>query len=153
MSSTTIRLSKRVAHWFILVALLLITAAILPPTPQSTSAAGFCQCTQYVYAKKGLTGSYGDAYTWDDSNGVLIRNGYRQVSSPVAGDVVVYDTSRFSPYGHVGVVDTTPAAGATTMKVRGANQTSTGWFTESGCTNVNIVTFNKRTYGETYWRK
>ncbi len=153
MPSATFSLSKRVAPWFVLVAVFLITAAMLPVALQASSVANFCQCTQYVYAKKWLSGSYGHAYTWDDANGVLRRNGYYQVSSPVAGDVVVYDSSRFSPYGHVGIVESTPPAGATYLKVRGANQTSTGWFSDANCTNVNVITFNKRTYGETYWRR
>ncbi|NOK60003.1 MAG: Surface antigen [Chloroflexi bacterium AL-W] len=134
----------------LVVALCLLTTFVLS-APRSASAASWCWCTQYVYAAKGLGGGYGDAHTWDDNNGILRQNGYYQVSSPGYGDIVVYGTDRFGPYGHVGIVTN---VNSSSLTVRGANQASS-WatFTEHGCTNASQGNFVRRSYGETYWRR
>jgi len=150
MGTTIHAAPRRLISIFAVLGALLIAAALLVPT--SISAAGWCECTQYVYAAKGMGGSYGNAQTWDDAGGALPNNGFHQSATPQAGDVVVYDGSRFGggSVGHVGIVQSV-ASGSLT--VRGANQTPPGSETEAGCTNVNTITFVRRTTGETYWRR
>jgi surface antigen len=141
---------RRLISIFTLLGALLIAVALLVPT--STSATGWCECTQYVYTAKGMSGSYGNAQTWDDAGGALPNNGFHQVATPAAGDVVVYDGSRFGggSVGHVGIIQ---SVGASSLSVRGANQTPPGSETEAGCNNVNTISFVRRTTGETYWRR
>jgi surface antigen len=150
MSATIYAAPRRLIRIFALLGALLIAVALVAPTP--TSAAAGCQCTQYVYAAKGMTGSFGDAQTWDDPGGALPNNGFHQSATPQAGDVVVYDGSRpgIDPAGHVGIIQSVTSS---SLSVRGANQTPQGTETEAGCTNVNTITFVRRTTGETYWRR
>lgn len=134
----------------LLVLMSLFSSMVVPLAAAKPQAApAFCECTQYVYAKKGLSGSYGHAHTWDDSNGVLPRNGYRQYSIPQVGDVVVFSQAAMgNQYGHVAII-TAVAPNYGPISVRGANQG--GSETEGNCNNVNTRSYSRN--GATFWRK
>jgi surface antigen len=137
----------------VLVRLLVVVFALTVAAPfgpvKTAKAAEWCWCTQFLVNQRGLVGSYGHAYTWDDSGGFLTQNGYHQVSTPEVNDIVVYSETRLPSYGHVGIIK---AVESTRLQVLGANQGGTT-FEKANCSNVSRVWFVRRTYGETYWRR
>jgi surface antigen len=124
-----------------------LLVAILPvifpvaSSPSLAQSAEFCQCVGYVKNRFGLQGAVGNA---KDMIYSLPNLGFRQVSSPQVGAVVVMQPS-FSgadpTYGHVGVVEAVRSSGSEVrIDVRGANQWGTP-FTEYGCNNVTVIGF------------
>jgi hypothetical protein len=105
------------------------------------------QCTQYVAAKRSLTG-YPNAYQW--ANGYLASKGFRRVATPVAGAIVVYQpgvNGTNATYGHVAIVEYVwgpDAAGRIYFPIRGANQGASNvvhyarYFTDGGYSNVSV---------------
>ena len=112
------------------------------------AAARWCWCTDYVANRFNLPRNYPDAKDWGP---YLTLNGYRQVTSPQIGDIVVYSGTRFPTAGHVGVI---VAVGTSNLTVRGANQLSS-WttVTEVGCTNVSQGLYVRSSSGEAYYRR
>jgi surface antigen len=109
----------------------------------------WCQCTNYVNNRFALGGGFPNAQDWGP---YLSARGYRQVSTPQVGDIVIYTAARMgNTAGHVAVI---AGVSSTSITNRGANQLST-WATttEFGCTNVSQGAYTRRTTGETYWRK
>ena len=113
----------------------------------SQLAPASCQCTTYVNNRFNLGGGYPNAQDWGP---YLTSRGYVHVYSPQVGDVVVYTAARMNNCcGHVGVIHGVSSAQLT---VRGANQTGSP-FTEHNCTNVTQINFNRRSDGESYYRR
>jgi surface antigen len=78
--------------------------------------------------------------------GYLTRNGFRQVSTPSAGAIVIFQPS-FGPgiraAGHVGVIESVSSVNSNRdwrITVRGANQGVAG-SAEHGCSNVSSVRY------------
>ncbi|OIP73948.1 MAG: hypothetical protein AUK48_09755 [Oscillatoriales cyanobacterium CG2_30_44_21] len=99
----------------------------------------YCQCVGYVKNALGIRQAMGNA---KDMIYSLPRQGFRQVTDPTPGAVVVMQTSfpgANRTYGHVGFVDSFDARTGK-IKVRGANQGGRT-YSDAGCTNVAVVGF------------
>jgi hypothetical protein len=129
-----------------------LTTSLL--TPSMASANSNCQCVGYVKNRFGISKAMGNA---KDMVRSLPGEGFSQVSTPTPGAVVVMQPS-FSGsdpiHGHVGIVESVGESGK--ISVRGANQAGKGYFTEAGCSNVNVVNFATATSGRSdisFWVK
>lgn len=140
------------------VALLLGTlpvVSLLLPSRSVAQSAKFCQCTEYVANRFGLTRNFPNAKDWND--GYLQRNGFRQVGLQKGAIVVMEKEFRGSDptYGHVGVVENVRYSGGKTyINVRGANQyVGDPYVTESGCSNVRVTSFGTPVNGNpvSFW--
>jgi len=108
-------------------------------TVSASYADQYCQCVGYVKNALGIRQAMGNA---KDMIYSLPKQGFRQVSSPTPGAVVVMQTSfpgSNRTYGHVGFVDSFDAKTGK-IKVRGANQGGRT-YRDAGCTNVAVVAF------------
>lgn len=120
--------------------------------PSASYANQFCQCVGYVKNVFGIRQAVGNAKDMIHS---LPRHGFRQVSDPQKGDVVVMGNSfpgADSTYGHVGFVD---AINNGRVAVRGANQ-GRAQFADAGCSNVSVVQFRTSISGRgdiSFWRR
>jgi hypothetical protein len=157
---------RRVQGLFALLLIVLLGLSIGPPASyaappadtdpdfisEPTAADIWCWCTQFVYNKKHLSGSYGDAHTWND--GYLQSQGYHEVWPPAKGDIAVYETNLMPPHGHVAIFKG-EQDGAWIML--GANQETSeaNWISKAGCKNVTKTRFRIRGQyeGVSFWRK
>jgi surface antigen len=120
--------------------------------PSASYANQFCQCVGYVKNVFGIRQAVGNA---KDMVRSLPRLGFRQVSDPQKGDVVVMSNSfpgADSTYGHVGFVD---GINNGRVSVRGANQ-GRAQFADAGCSNVSVVQFRtpiSRRSDISFWRR
>ena len=146
-------LKSRKIDLFILLILSAVVTGIIFFILKSSPvlAAVHCECTDYVYTVKNLTGNYPNAYEWND--GFLANNNYSENSTPEVGDIVVFETSfPGAPAGHVAIFESINSSGKIT--VRGANQLDADE-EEAGCNNVNSVTFGTSINGRSdvsFWR-
>jgi surface antigen len=124
------------------------TLSMAAPSQAST----FCQCVGYVKNVFGINRPVGNA---KDMIYSLPRHGFRQISQPQPGAVVIMQPSfpgANTTYGHVGIINSIDGQGR--LSVRGANQGNRNLFREAGCNNVNITTFRTSVNGRrdvTYW--
>jgi surface antigen len=120
--------------------------------PSASYANKFCQCVGYVKNVFGIRQAVGNAKDMIHS---LPRLGFRQVSDPQKGDVVVMSNSfpgADSTYGHVGFVNSIQNG---RVSVRGANQ-GRAQFADAGCSNVSVVQFRTpiaRRGDISFWRR
>lgn len=118
----------------------LAAASFFNPKSAQAQSVKYCQCTEYVANRFGLTRDFPNAGDWND--GYLQRNGFRQVG-PQRGAIAVMERSfpgANTTYGHVGIVENVRADGR--IDLRGANQYVGGsLFTEAGCNNVRVTGF------------
>lgn len=116
------------------------------PSPENTGAANldyayYCQCTDYVRQRFGLSSSIGWFWGAQDMGPYLQANGMVQVSTPQPGAIAVFPGwfgyGINSYYGHVAVVEQVYWSGDSAQLVlRGANQSWAGVWSEYGCANV-----------------
>ena len=103
---------------------------------QPTGAAVWCQCVTYIKNRYGLSGSVGYA---KNMGPFLVARGWRQVYSPVAGAIVVFQPAfGLGSAGHVGVITTVESTNYNRswhIRVRGSNQIAP-YFTDYNCNNV-----------------
>jgi surface antigen len=88
-----------------LFAMIIAASAIASILPQPVQAEQFCQCVRYVKNVLGISQPMGNAKDMINS---LPQHGFRQVSDPQSGDIVVMDSAfpgADRTYGHVGFVD------------------------------------------------
>lgn len=103
------------------------------------AGAQWCQCVKYIQNRYNLRGSDHAK----NMGSVLINNGFRKVSDPRVGAVVIFQPGFFSSgdaavYGHIGVITGFQSVNSNrswSLTVRGANEIWTT-FTEYNCTNV-----------------
>jgi hypothetical protein len=133
-----------------------IPVFLLKVSPASANT--FCQCTAYVSARFGNFPYPAHAADWGAS--VLPKAGFSKLASPQAGAVVVMGRSfpgSNAQFGHVGIVEQVlTERGGVFIRVRGANQGSSGNFSESGCSNVNVIRFGTSVTGRSdisFWIK
>jgi len=140
------------------VVLLLSTlplASLLFPSRGVAQSSKFCQCTEYVANRFGLTRDFPNAKDWND--GYLQKNRFRQVGVQKGAIVVMEKEFRGSDptFGHVGVVENVRySSGKTYIDVRGANQyVGTSYVTENGCNNVRVTGFGTPVNGNpvSFW--
>ena len=141
-----------------LVVLLALTA--IPPqvTYAATTRATTCQCVTYIKNRFGLSGAIGRSGGAKDMGPYLRARGFRQVSAPVVGAVIIFQpafgTGINQTYGHVGVVASVSTVNNQwRLTVTGANQGGS-LFTSSSCTNVSTQTYkaySKTTTSVSYW--
>jgi hypothetical protein len=138
-------LSKSTVSLFLLGALAiggtLTATSFLSPKPALAVEA--CQCVKYIANRYGIS----IPANAKDVGPVLARNGFRQVSGPQVGAVVVMQPTfpgANTTYGHVGVVQSVQSGGK--ISVRGANQIGTK-FTEYNCNNVTVIGFAQSVTG------
>jgi hypothetical protein len=114
-------------------------------------AAQKCQCVDYVKCKTGISGTTANAMNWGT---VLTNNGYKKVSEPKYGDIVVMSKNHPSlegttlgvKYGHIGICTYSVAvSGGYHIDLTGASQGKRESFTECGCSNVSKWTALKLT--------
>lgn len=123
------------------------------PSISLAQNARWCECTDYVASRFGLNG-YPNAGQWDD--GYLVNNGFRQISFPQNGAIVVLDPNTAGAFnaGHVGIVEQyTTTGNLLKINIRGTNQPGSK-VTEYGCNNVSIWANNTDVInnpGVTYW--
>ena len=110
-------------------------------------AAQSCQCVTYIKNRYGLTGSIGGSGCAKDMGPYLAARGFRKVSNPQVGAVVIFQPSFGSGInqscGHVAVivkVQSVDNNSKWSITVRGANQGGST-FTQYNCTNVSDVSF------------
>jgi surface antigen len=121
-------------------------------TPQSAIAAETCQCVKYIANRYGIS----IPANAKDVGPVLARNGFRQVSGPQVGAVVIMQPTfpgADKTYGHIGVVESLQSGGK--ISVRGANQLGNK-FTENNCNNVTVIGFLSSVTGRSdvsFWVK
>lgn len=131
---------------------LTLTSLTLFTSTSASYANSFCQCVGYVKQALGIRQAMGNA---KDMIYSLPKQGFRAVSDPQKGDVVVMGSSfpgADSTYGHVGFVDSIQNG---RVVVRGANQ-GRGQFAEAGCSNVSVIPFRTPITGRrdiTFWRR
>ncbi len=129
-----------------------ITGTAFLTSPSASHADSFCQCVGYVKNVYGITKAMGNA---KDMIYSLPKTGFRQVSDPRSGDVVVMGSSfpgADSTYGHVGFVDSIQNG---RVVVRGANQ-GRGQRSDAGCNNVSTIQFRTPIAGRrdiSFWRR
>ncbi len=146
--STLIGVSSRVRAGMVAFALLVPGSAVLvSATPAGAHApAHWCQCVDYIKHVYGITGATGNAK--DMGSALTGRYGFKRLSSPVSGAVVIFQPSfpgADRTYGHVGIIQSVADRGSQwQLRVRGANQGGNQRI--SNCTNVNDVTFSS--YGK-----
>ena len=130
-------ISKRVRGGLMAIAIagsgMLVTAG-----PASAhGSAPRCQCVDYIKHSYDINGSTGNA---KDMGRSLVNNyGFRKVSAPVVGAIVVFQPSfgQVNPtYGHVGrVIGVSDSGGSWRITVRSAN--NGGSQTVLDCNNMN----------------
>ncbi|MGI8551417.1 MAG: CHAP domain-containing protein [Dehalococcoidia bacterium] len=140
---------------FSLVAFLSLGLASAPPT--ANASPHWCECVEYVKSRFGLTGAAGDA---KDMGPFLQRHGFRKVSAPQTGAVIIIQPAFFHSgsgaiYGHVGVIDGVASVdkGRTwAIAVHGSNQLGS-MFNGSNCSNVTLSAKSilKTSHLATYW--
>ncbi|KJU85517.1 membrane protein containing Cysteine, histidine-dependent amidohydrolase/peptidase domain protein [Candidatus Magnetobacterium bavaricum] len=127
-----------------------------------------CWCTQYVYKKKDLSGSYKHAKTWND--GFLQSTGYKDAKNKPESDQIVVFENR-SDYGHVGIIKKVKSKGDNwVLTVTGANNDGSvkgdkagnpisckkaSPDNKTGCNNVSDKTYtvSKKDTNVSYWKK
>lgn len=108
-------------------------------TSQSKWFASGCQCVDYIKNRFNLSGNMVNA---KDMGSILIANGFKKITAPQVGAVVVFQPgfgSSFSPNGHVAVITTAPTligSNWSGLQIESANQPQVGWMTKYNCTNV-----------------
>lgn len=119
-----------------------------------TAAAAWCQCTTYVANYFSLPATYPDAKNWP---GWLSGLGWKQVSVPSIGDIVVFQPKFGSgidqKHGHVGIITSVTSVNKNQdwhITVEGSNQGNSGWYTKDGCTNVNNIPFKSYPKSDAY---
>jgi surface antigen len=152
-----IMIKQKTKIFLIVLTFLTIIATVLVDIhfQKPVNAASFCQCTQYVKNRFGLSNDFPHAKDWND--GYLQRNGLVQTTAK-PGAIVVMERSfpgADTTYGHVGVVESVDGSGRIT--VRGANQyVGSTLVTESDCTNVRSTPFGTSINGRgdiTFWER
>ncbi len=125
---------------FVAASLTLIVTSISTFTAPSASLADqYCQCVGYVKNALGITQAMGNA---KDMIYSLPKKGFRQVSTPTPGAIVVMQPNfpgSDRTYGHVGFVDSFDSQTGK-ITVRGANQGGKT-YRDAGCSNVAVVGF------------
>jgi surface antigen len=154
----------RKRQWFkvVLLAGLLLTILLTSLSTISVAApaqggARYCQCVEYAKNRFGLSGSAGRA---KDMGSFLKARGFRQISNPQVGAVVIFQPSFGKGIdqgaGHVGVITQVSSVDRDRqwqVTVRGANQGGS-LFTEYSCNNVSNVRFKSYPKGSSsisYW--
>lgn len=134
------------------VALLQANKGIAP------NGAIWCQCVQYIKNRYGLK----NTANAKDMGPILVKSGFRQISEPKVGAVVIFQPAFGSgidqKYGHIGVIDKVQSVNnnkSWAITVRGANQGGS-LFTEYNCNNVSSVgykSYAKGTSSVSYYMK
>jgi surface antigen len=141
----------------LITTLLVITLPVvfaLTPSVSVAQSTRWCQCTDYVANRFGLSG-YPNAGDWD--NGYLAGKGFRQINSPQNGAIVVLNPNTAGAFGvgHVGVVEQyTTTGNSLKLNIRGTNQPGATVPNEFGCNNVTIWSNSTNVInnpGVTYW--
>jgi surface antigen len=135
------KILKKLANFKVLAGMTLIASTLTTSfSIAPANAQRFCQCTDYVANRFGLTRNYPHAGDWD--NGYLQNNRFRRVGVQ-PGAIVVMERSfpgANTAFGHVGVVESIDSRGRIT--VRGANQSvGSPLANEAGCSNVRSTGF------------
>ena len=135
-----------------LFVMIIVASAIASILPQPVQAEQFCQCVRYVKNVLGISQPMGNAKDMINS---LPQHGFRQVSDPQSGDIVVMDSAfpgADRTYGHVGFVDSIQNG---RVVVRGANQ-GRAQYSDAGCSNVSVIRFRTPINGRSdisFWRR
>ena len=132
--------------------------AVLEGAPEEAEAARSCSCVDYVKSALGLTGAAGNA---KDMGPFLKAKGFKKVSSPVAGAVVIFAPPHLyvdPNFGHVGIIRQVKAEGSKwKLLIRSSNLFGQSkYFTSAGCSNVSdtwFTPFAKTASTVTYWKK
>jgi hypothetical protein len=128
--------------------LVLQSSVLINATP--AQAASPCQCVGYVKRVIGIPDATGTADAADWDNNVLPNYGYKRLSGPQVGSIVVLERNAgLDPnYGHIGFVVGIQSDGK--IQVKGANQGGSG--TDANCSNVNIIPITPNS-AMSYWAK
>lgn len=128
--------------------ILLPTSQII--TTQTAQAASYCECVGYVKRVIGISDATGTAHAADWDNNVLSNYGYKRLSGPQVGAIVVFERNAGlnSTYGHIGFVVGIQSNGK--IQVKGANQGGSG--TDANCSNVNTIVVTPNS-AMSYWAK
>lgn len=128
----------------------------------ATGKAVWCQCTTYVANLFGLPSNYPNAKDWG-SSGYLSRAGWKQVSTPSIGDIVVFQPGFGSGIdqtaGHVGIITAVQSVADNLdwqITVEGSNQETSSVYTKANCTNVSNIPFKAYPKSDTfvsYWTR
>lgn len=144
---------------------LLLAASVLLPSASiyageaQAATTGPCTCVEYVKRYFNLTGSVGNA---KDMGPALVSRGFRKLSGPNEGAVVIFQPSfgqGVDPrYGHVAVIRSFKSVdGGRNWEVqyRGAAQSAPSAHTHLGCTNVSYKTkvYPKRSSSVSYYKR
>ena len=116
-----------------------VTGASLLTAPSASYADQYCQCVGYVKNVLGISQAMGNA---KDMIYSLPKKGFRQISSPTPGAIVIMQPNfpgSDRTYGHVGFVDSFDSRTGK-ITVRGANQGGKT-YRDAGCTNVAVIGF------------
>ena len=148
-------------RWLVL---LLVVSALLPSAliyvgEAQAATTGPCTCVEYVKRYFALTGSVGNA---KDMGPALVSRGFRKLSSPNEGAVIIFQPSFGqgvdAKYGHVAVIRSfKPVDGGRNWEVqyRGAAQSAPSVHTHLGCTNVSYKTkvYSKNSSSVSYYKR
>jgi hypothetical protein len=125
-----------------LAALMLVVFVASAPTPAAAADATYCQCVAYV---QNYIGHIDTLYA-KDAGPALKRMGYRESQTPMGiNDIVVLQPgfAGAPSAGHIAFLASYSSSGGTVSVIlRGANQSSSGWWTDHGCYNVNRWSFS-----------
>jgi hypothetical protein len=124
--------------------ILIVTGFSTIVIPSASRADEYCQCA--VYVRKALGYSLGYVYAKDAIN-ALPKKGFRQISTPQDGAIVVMQPN-FSGLkgtdgataGHIGFAVVDSRTGK--VSVRGANQGGKT-YKDAGCNNVSVISFRE----------
>jgi surface antigen len=108
-------------------------------TMQTAQAASYCECVGYVKRVIGISDATPTAHAADWDNNVLPNYGYKRLSGPQVGAIVVIERNNNggfnSTYGHIGIIVGIQSDGR--IQIKGANQGGNG--IDANCNNVNTI--------------
>jgi surface antigen len=119
-------------------------------TMQTAQAAGYCECVGYVKRVIGIPDATGTANAADWDNYVLPNYGYKRLSSPQVGAIVVIERNGGfnSTNGHIGIVVGIQSDGR--IQIKGAKQGGNG--IDANCSNVSTIAVYPNS-AMSYWAK
>lgn len=133
-------------------------SALARPDAPALAAAVNCSCVVYVQNRYNLAKPWVNSAK--DMGPVLKRNGFRQVTTPQIGAVVVMQPKfpgANGTHGHVGVIEklSSPTPTQWKLKLRQGSSATSG-ATEYGCKNIQSIewaAYPKTNTLITYWVK
>jgi hypothetical protein len=136
---------------------LLVILLVVAQVSLTAAAPTWCNCVQYMQKVYGIPTGGGAAANYGPT---LIKNGYRQLSTPVAGAVIIFAAGAYGAgsdghMGYIKYVGFDQTTGEVIIVVYHANWWGSGVsVTNEYCNNVKATTFRVRSYsGLSFYKK